>query len=184
MIVAAADGEEAAFAELVQAYQQPLYNLALRMVRSRAQAQDLAQDIFLHLLDILDRYDPARPFEPWLFRVATNFILNHLKRRKVATVSMESLRHRGDPDAPPVELADNAWLESSEVEISEKYEALHEAVGELPPDWRAVITLHYMQSFSIIDIASILEIPAGTVKNRLFRARGMLYEKLHKMLET
>jgi RNA polymerase sigma-70 factor (ECF subfamily) len=184
VIAAAAEGDEAAFAKLVEAYQQPIYNLALRMVHSRAEAEDIAQDIFLHLLDILDRYDVGRPFEPWVFRVATNFILNHLKRRRVQTVSMESLRQPGDPEAPVVELADPDSSSTSPVELSEKYEALREAVRELPPDWRAVVTLHYMQSFSVGDIASTLEIPAGTVKNRLFRARNMLYEKLHKLLET
>jgi RNA polymerase sigma-70 factor (ECF subfamily) len=183
-IIAAGRGDEKAFAKLVEGYQRPIYNLALRMLRSRPEAEDIAQDIFLHLLGILDRYDPERPFEPWLFRVATNFVLNHLKRRRIETISMESLRHPGDPDAPTVEIEDPVSSATSPVEQAEKHEALKEAVAELPPDWRAVITLHYMQSFSVSDIASILEVPVGTVKNRLFRARNLLYEKLQKLLET
>ncbi len=184
IIVAAAEGDEAAFAKLVEAYQRPIYNLTLRMVRSRTEAEDIAQDIFLHLLNILERYDAGRPFEPWLFRVATNYNLNYLKRRRIQTVSMESLRQPGDAEAPAVELADPASPSPSPIELSEKYEELHVAVGELAPDWRAVVTLHYMQSFSVSEIASILEIPVGTVKNRLFRARSALYEKLQKLLET
>jgi RNA polymerase sigma-70 factor (ECF subfamily) len=183
-IIAASEGDEAAFVKLVEAYQQSIYNLALRMVHSRTEAEDITQDIFLHLLDILDRYDPERPFEPWLFRVATNHILNYLKRRKIKTVPMESLRQPGDSEAPAVELADSNSPTTDPVELSEKYEVLQKAVNELPPDWRAVITLHYMQSFSVNDIASTLEIPVGTVKNRLFRARNILYEKLQKLLET
>jgi RNA polymerase sigma-70 factor (ECF subfamily) len=183
-IVAASRGNEKAFERLVEAYQRPIYNLALRMLHSRSEAEDIAQDIFLHLLGILDRYDPERPFEPWLFRVGTNFILNHLKRRRLETVSMESLRQPGDPDAPAVDIEDPASSTTAPVEQSEEQEALKAAVAELPPDWRAVITLHYMQSFSVNDIASILEIPVGTVKNRLFRARNLLYEKLQKLLET
>jgi RNA polymerase sigma-70 factor (ECF subfamily) len=183
-IIAAAGGDEKAFARLVDAYQRPIYNLALRMLHSRPESEDIAQDIFLHLLGILDRYDPERPFEPWLFRVATNFVLNHLKRRRLETVSMESLRQPGDPDAPAVDIEDPASSTTAPIEQSEEQEALKEAVAELPPDWRAVITLHYMQSFSVNDIASILEIPVGTVKNRLFRARNLLYEKLQKLLET
>ena len=183
-IIAAGLGNQKAFEKLVEVYQRPIYNLALRMLHSRPEAEDIAQDIFLHLLGILDRYDPERPFEPWLFRVATNFVLNHLKRRKLETVSMESLRQPGDPDAPAVDIEDPASSTTAPVEQSEEHEALKEAVAELPPDWRAVITLHYMQSFSVNDIASILEIPVGTVKNRLFRARNLLYEKLQKLLET
>lgn len=184
VIVAAARGDEGAFGRLVESYQQPIYNLAFRMLRSAAQAQDIAQGIFLHLLDSLERYDPARAFEPWLFRVATNYILNHLKRRKIATVSMESLRTRGQHDEAPVELTDPNSSTAAHAENSEKYESLRAAVAELPPDWRAVITLHYMQSFPVSEIAAILEIPPGTVKNRLFRARNMLHEKLRKLLET
>lgn len=183
-VVAAAKGNEAAFVRLVAAYEKPVYNLALRMVRSRVEAEDLSQDVFVHLLDILDRYDPARPFEPWLFRVATNYILNHVKRRRIDTVSMEQLRPAGNPDAAPVELADHDSLSVAPLELSERNRLVQNAVSELPPDWRAVITLHYMQSFSVGDIATILEIPTGTVKNRLFRARNALYEKLLKLLET
>lgn len=183
-IAEAAEGNEAAFAKLVETYQRPIYNLTVRMVRSRAEAEDIAQDIFVHLLDILGRYDTGRPFEPWLFRVATNYNLNYLKRRRLQTVSMESLRQPGNPEAPAVELADPDSTSPSPLELTEKYEELNAAVAELPPDWRAVVTLHYMQSFSVGDIASILEIPVGTVKNRLFRARSALYEKLQKLLET
>jgi len=183
-ITAAGLGNQKAFEKLVEVYQRPIYNLALRMLHSRSEAEDIAQDIFLHLLGILNRYDPERPFEPWLFRVATNFILNHLKRRRLDTVSMESLRQPGDPEAPAVDIEDPVSSTTAPLEQSEEQEALKEAVAELPPDWRAVITLHYMQSFSVNDIASILEIPVGTVKNRLFRARNLLYEKLQKLLET
>ncbi len=184
MVVAASQGDEAAITRLVETYQQPVYNLAYRMVHCRAEAEDVAQDIFLHLLDVLDRYDPARPFEPWLFRVATNYILNHLKVRRVGTVSMEALRRPGALEEAAVELADPGSSATAPVEQSEKYEALHRALGELPPDWQAVVTLHYMQSYPVSDIASILDVPVGTVKNRLFRARNMLYEKLRKFLET
>jgi len=183
-IVAAARGDEAAFAVLVEHYQHAIYSLALRMLHSRAEAEDIAQDIFLHLLDTLDRYDPERPFEPWFFRVASNFILNHLKRRRIRAISMESLKRPGDPDAPAVELEDPDTPDALPAELTEKHEAIQRAVAELSPDWRAVVTLHYMQSFSVMEIASILEVPVGTVKNRLFRARNALCEKLEKLLET
>ena len=184
VITTAARGDRQAFAIIVETYQRPVYNLALRMVHSREEAQDIAQEIFLHLLEVLERYDPERPFKPWLFRVATNFILNYLKRRRINAVSVESLRRSGEEGSRPVELPGLAPEAGEHIELSEKYEALHEAMAALPPDWRAVITLHYMQSYSVEEISSLLEVPVGTVKNRLFRARSALCEKLRRLFET
>ncbi len=171
-------GDERAFAEVVNAYGGLVLNLAYRMVRDRQDAEDLAQEVFLRVFRAFDRYDPERPFAPWLRRVATNLMINltsakkHRMRRQ--TASLDSFKDAAgelpaDRDAP--EAADSAVR-------SERAERLNYAILALKPEYRAILALHYYEGLSYERIAEDLSLPLGTVKNRLFRAREHLARAL------
>ena len=171
-------GDERAFAEVVDAYGGFVLNLAYRMSRDRQEAEDLAQEVFLRVFRAFDRFDPERPFAPWLRRVATNLLINltsakkHKMRRQ--TASLDSFKEAAgelpaDRDAP----------EAAACAIeSERADRLNRAILELQPEYRAILALHYFDGQSYDQIADDLSLPLGTVKNRLFRAREMLARTL------
>lgn len=171
---AALDGDPAAFGELVRLYQDWVHRLAYRMVYDAHEAADMSQEVFLRLYRGLDRYDRDRPFGPWFFRLASNVCLNALKKRKAAPFTFQALERHGadfDPPAATAEAAEDAGRR-------DLARLVRDGVRTLPPDYRLALSLHYLEGMSYEDMAAILELPLGTVKNRLFRAREKLKNRL------
>jgi RNA polymerase sigma-70 factor (ECF subfamily) len=169
-------GDVRAFAELVLRYQMPMFNLAYRMLRDRHEAEDVAQETFLHLFRAIERFHAGERFSPWLYRIAMNLCLDKLRRYRGAVVSLDApVDAAGDlyrqvPDAAPgpAEL----------VELGELKGNVQEAVDELPDHYRVVVILRHLHDLTYDEIARTLEMPIGTVKTRLFRAREMLRQRL------
>jgi len=167
----AAAGDGPAFRALVDAWRGRVLAFCARMTRDRATAEDLAQEVFLHLYQVLRRYDPGRPFAPWMRRVTANCVLNRLRARPAATRSLD------DPDAPP--RADSRSPDPVRAaEGADQARAVRLHLARLPEGWRAVVALRYSEGLSIAEIASALDLPENTVKTRLFRAREALREAL------
>jgi RNA polymerase sigma-70 factor (ECF subfamily) len=166
-------GDRDAFGRIVLLYQDWVFRLAYRMVWDAHEAKDLSQEIFLRLYRCMDKYEPSRPFGPWFLRLATNVCLNGLKRRKGAS-RVQSLDAAGEVAEP--EGKEPGGLEAAGT--ADRAARLREAVSELPPDYRAVISMRYLEGASYEDIAEALDLPVGTVKNRLFRARERLKQAM------
>jgi RNA polymerase sigma-70 factor (ECF subfamily) len=156
------------------------------MVRDRALAEDLAQETFVKALNALDSYRPEFKFSSWLFKIANNVAIDHLRRRQLETLSLD-----GSPDAlTPRELEesrpivpDRAETPLQEVEARELGAAIEQAIGKLRPEYRACIILRHIEDRPYEDIAEILSLPLGTVKTYLHRARAELKEILGPMRE-
>ena len=182
----ACGGEEAAYRELLRRYQGPVFSLIYRMVRDRALAEDLAQDTFVKALKALDTYRPEFKFSSWLFKIANNVAIDHLRRRQLDTLSLD-----GGPDAvTPQQVAgstprvvDRGESPLQEVEARELGAAIEQAIGKLRPEYRACIILRHIEDRPYEDIAEILDLPLGTVKTYLHRARAELMEILGPMRE-
>jgi RNA polymerase sigma-70 factor (ECF subfamily) len=171
-------GEEALFETLVRRYQVRVVSHVTRMVGSREDALDLAQEIFLKVFQALDRYNPAYKFSTWLFRIAGNAAIDHLRKRRPRTVPLEA---PADPDgAGPFQAEQRStWLDPyGELRNSERGQAIHRAIQELPPDFRELIALRHFAGLSYEEIAEVKKMPLGTVKNKLFRARVVLKDRL------
>lgn len=177
----AAEGREAAYRELLSRYERPVYSLILRMVGDAALAEDLAQEAFVKAFNAIDRYDPSYKFSSWIFKIANNRAIDHLRKKEVETVSIE-----GSPNAtnPEEEEESRIMLESRE-ESPEKYAESRElgghierAIEKLKPEYRSVILLRHVEGHSYDEIADILELPLGTVKTYIHRARARLKEEL------
>jgi len=170
-------GSEAAYRELLTRYERPVFSLIFRMVRDRETAEDLAQETFIKVLNNLDRYSPEFKFSSWLFKIANNLTIDHLRRRRVDTISIE-----GAPDAVTAESAkatsisvvsaDESPLE--ELESRELGTAIERAIGKLRPEYRACIMLRHVEDKSYEEIAEIVKLPLGTVKTYIHRARHEL----------
>jgi RNA polymerase sigma-70 factor (ECF subfamily) len=159
-------GDPQAFTSLVEQYEKPVYNVALRMLRDPEDARDIAQTVFLKAYQNLANYDPQFKFYSWIYRMAINESLN-------------VLRARGRVAGPVEEcLPDDRAGPSEQLHVDQRREALLEAVDRLKPEHRAVIVLKYFVDRNYEDMGEILGIDAKTVKSRLYTARQILKDQL------
>ena len=159
-------GDPQAFAALVEEYERPVYNVALRMLRNPEDARDIAQSVFLKAYQNLSNYDPQYKFYSWIYRMAINESLNILRVRDRNTGPVDE-RIAAD-DAGPSELLAG----------DQRRDVVLEAVDRLKPEHRAVIVLRYFVDRNYEDMSEILGIDAKTVKSRLYTARQLLKEQL------
>jgi RNA polymerase sigma-70 factor, ECF subfamily len=174
LVAKALAGSEWAYGELLARYERPVFTLLLRMVRDRSTAEELAQDTFLKAFDKLATYDPARKLSSWLFKIAHNRAIDHLRRREVETVSLDAPAG-DDPDAPVRSVADTAGeTPVAAAERADLSRALARAVARLRPEYREVMALRYQAGLEYGEIAEATGFPLGTVKTYLHRARKEL----------
>ena len=181
VVVFAQEGREDAYRELIKRYERPVFSLIFRMVRDKETAEDLAQETFIKVLNNIDRYRPEFKFSSWLFKIANNITIDHLRRRQIDTISIE-----GAPDAITAERARATAVtvtsggESAleELESRELGEAIEKAIARLRPEYRACIILRHVEDYSYDEIAEIVKLPLGTVKTYIHRARQELREYL------
>lgn len=177
MIASILEGEVHLFEELVGRYQSRLVNYLYRMLRNEEDAHDLAQEVFFKVYGALDRFDPRYRFSTWLFRVAQNAAIDRIRKRRLKLVSL----HRpadGENEGGDWELPGNDPTPYQEARNIERGAAIQQAIHELPLEYRELIALRHYSELSYDEIARLKDMPLGTVKNKLFRGRQMLKEKL------
>ncbi len=182
VVVRARDGEEAAYRELVRRYERPVFSLIYRMVRNRELAEDLAQDTFVKVLNALGTYRPEFKFSSWVFKIANNVAIDQLRRRELDTLSLEGSPHATTPDAieaTTLELGAPGESALDEVANRELGSEIERAIARLRPEYRSCILLRHVEDRSYEEIAEILDLPLGTVKTYIHRAR----HELRAMLE-
>lgn len=176
LVVATLRGSQEAFGTLVRRYERPIVGLVLRMVRNRAIAEELAQEVFVKAYSRLEMYDQGRKFSSWLFKIAHNATIDHLRRRHVPTVPLETPDEQSELLGT---LADETGVgPEGDTLRHELAQALELAVAELRPEYREVVVLRFHQGCSYREIAEITGLPLGTVKTHLHRSRKRLAELL------
>ncbi len=187
LMLAHGEGSEAAFAELVRRHQQKVLNYIFRMVHNRHVAEELTQEVFLALVKNAQRYRPLAKFTTYLYTIASNIVSKEWNRqkRRPKLFSLSSWWSRGDGDAfDPLEHAEderaNVLVAFQRGEISE---AVNEALRHLPEHQREAFVLRRFQDLSYDEIASVLEVPVGTVKSRVVRAERGLRPYLERFRE-
>jgi RNA polymerase sigma-70 factor (ECF subfamily) len=165
----ASGGDVVAFEEVVRRYQRRVYGVALRIVRRHDVADDVAQDTFLRAHQALASFDRSRPFGPWVCRIAANLAINHVRSPEAREEGLPE-GHDETPSSQEGPLA--------RVLDGEAHHQLHEALASLSADQRAVFVLRAVEGLSYKEIAEALDISAGTVMSRLFRARERLVAAL------
>ena len=171
----ALSGSQSAYRELVRRFERPIFNLVARMVRDHTLAEDLAQDAFIKAFSRLETYRSEQgKFSNWLFKIAHNTAIDHLRRSNPAIYSLDK---GDDPDAPDFHtlLADpEADTPLDAAERADLGRALGEAVQRLRPEYREVIVLRHQEGFAYEEIAEVTQLPLGTVKTYIHRARKEL----------
>ena len=184
VVALAQQGRDAAFRELVRRYERPVFSLIFRMVRDRELAEDLAQDTFIKVLNHIDRYRPEFKLSSWLFKIANNVAIDHLRKRHVDTISMDGSPHATsateiEATSFDVSVAQETPLE--ELESRELGTAIERAIARLRPEYRSCIMLRHVEGRSYEEIAATLDLPLGTVKTYIHRARHQLRDALQHL---
>lgn len=170
-------GKKEAFAKLVDKYNKRVYNLAYRLTSNPEKAKDISQEAFIKIYRSLERYDPKYKFSSWLLKTVSNLCIDYHRTKHTATASLEKIIESGAESAI---LSDANLRQTTEEVIEEKLEQLelkaviHEGIEQLPMDYKSVLVLRHIQSLSYKEISQILNLPMGTIKARIFRARKLL----------
>ncbi len=177
-------GRERAFRELIGRYERPVFSLIYRLVRDRERAEDLAQDTFIKVLNALDRYDPSYKFSSWIFKIAHNTALDHLRRREPETLSLDGSPHaRTAAEIEATTLSPASDDESPEdfAASREVGEEIERAIGTIRAEYRTAILLCHVEGRPYEEIAEIMNVPLGTVKTFIHRGRNELKKQLQHL---
>ena len=176
-------GDLAAFNDLVRKYEKQVYNFAYRLTGNYDDANDVAQDAFLRVFNAIGSFRGDASFSTWLFRITTNVFLDERKRAKAhPQASLDEYLELGESSVTR-QIEDPSPTPEVVLEESERAQILSKAISDLPEYQRAMVTLYHSQQKSYEEIAEIMDLPIGTVKSRLNRARLALKEKLSGLRE-
>lgn len=181
IVALAREGREAAYRELVRRYERPVFSLVLRMVRDRQLAEDLAQETFVKALNAIASYRPEYKFSSWIFKIANNAAIDHLRRRDLNTLSLDgspNATSQDDIEATALQVGDKSESPLAELEARELGTTIERAIGQLRPEYRSCILLRHVEGLAYEEIAQMLDLPLGTVKTYIHRARHELRDML------
>lgn len=177
----ASRGREPAFRELLARYERPVFSLVYRMVRDRTLAEDLAQEAFIRAFNAIGTYKTSYKFSNWILKIANNHTIDYLRKRKLDTVSIDGSPHARTAD----EAAQTSVIIESRDENPQEYvehrelgSQIEQAIAGLREEYRTVIVLRHVEGHAYDEIAEIMDLPLGTVKTYLHRARAELRESL------
>ncbi len=176
LVQQATKGDQKAYTELMDRYRDAIYFMLLKMVNNSSDAEDLTIEAFGKAFKNLEQYAPNYAFSTWLFKIATNNCIDFIRKRKANTISLD--QNDDDSDKAPTDIMASV-LDPEESMIKEqKLKIMRNIVSRLKPRYRKLIELRYFKEFSYEEISVELELPIGTVKAQLFRARELLFNIL------
>ena len=173
--------DKASLVQLFHQYEKYLYKICFSYTQSEQDSLDLLQEIFIKLFNNISKFNEAMPFHPWIRRLAVNTCINYKRDRKSNVISLNSKIN--EKSSLEDKLASDDDVEKS-IEDADISEIIKNRLKELPEQYRIIIILRYYEDLSYGEIASVLSIPIGTVKNRLYRAKSILGKSLKDELEV
>ena len=174
LVATAITGVEGSFEELVRRYQRPISAYVYRMVGNYESALDLTQEIFIKVYGSLGRYRPEFKFSTWIYKIAHNSAVDHLRRNSTRE---QSLIHGTEGDNFELPVESGRLTPEQESERKERRVEIEAVVRTLPANYRELIILRHSQDLTYEEIVDVTGLPLGTVKNRLFRAREMMRQQ-------
>ncbi len=176
------NGDQAAFAELLNFYRDSLYFMMLKMTNNPHDAEDLTIEAFGKAFKKLDQYTPEYAFSTWLFRIATNNGIDFIRKKKIG----ENIMHTAHSDATDIiatRIAGKGMNPEEELINYQKIKLMREVIQKLKPHYKKLIELRYFKEYTYEEIVDELDLPLGTVKAQLFRAREFLFNILKNSKE-
>jgi RNA polymerase sigma factor (sigma-70 family) len=183
LIDLAVEGDDAAYAKLLQRYKRAVYHMVLKMVRNIDDAEDLTIESFAKAFKSLHRFKKDFTFSTWLFRIATNNTIDFIRKRKLNTLSIENTFTDDDGQSVSIDVEDENLDPQEETIKAQKAELMQLFVDKLPPKYQKLVRLRYFHELSYEEIAEELDAPLGTVKAQLHRARELMFEMVKNKRE-
>ncbi len=171
----AKNGDEKAFAQLLSRYKDAIYFMLLKMVNNKNDAEDLTLEAFGKAFKNLHQYSPTYAFSTWLFKIASNNCIDFLRKKKGTHIPIDNNNDDQNSNSEQIKLKSKDLNPEEKLIRKQKAILLHKVVRRLKPRYRTLVELRYFREFSYEEIAKELNLPLGTVKAQLFRAREMLF---------
>ena len=184
LVERALNGDQAAYASLMTMYRESIYFMMLKMVRKEDDADDLTIEAFGKAFNRLHQYSPSYAFSTWLFKIASNNCIDFIRKKRIKVTSMDSAYTNSDGQSVSIDV-ESSEKDPEEVAIHmEKVKTMRAVVKTLKPRYRDLIEKRYFQELSYEEIAKDMDLPLGTVKAQLFRARAFLADLMGKTKDS
>jgi RNA polymerase sigma-70 factor (ECF subfamily) len=171
-------GEKDSFRVLQDKYYSIIHTLIKRMIKNEDDVNDLTQESFIKAYKALDKFQYGYSFSAWLYRIASNTCIDFLRKKRFNEISLN--QPLANTDDYYLEIEDQSYIPDIEIQNKEKSIVLQQAIEKLPDNYRTIIKLRHEEELDYKEIAERLNIPLGTVKAHLFRARKLLFQALKK----
>ena len=178
------DKDQKAYAELMDRYQSAIFHLVNRMVFSEDDAEDLTIETFTKAFKRLHQYTPAFAFSTWLFKIASNHTIDFIRKKRINALSLDRGFSNAEGDRMEISVKDDGLDPMEALQKQERIERMREVVSQLKDRYRRLVELRYFEEKSYEEISEELNLPLGTVKAQLFRARDMMAKVLESSRET
>lgn len=178
LVAKAKEGDQNAFSKLMARYRDSIFFMVLKMVHNRDDAEDLTIEAFGKAFNNIGNYSADFAFSTWLFKIATNNSIDFIRKKRLQTTSLDQTSKTDDGETTPISVQDHAPDPEQSVIKEQRAQKIRDAIEQLSPKYRSLIELRYLDELSYEEIAEKLDLPLGTVKAQLFRAKDMLYNIL------
>lgn len=174
LVEAAIKGDQSAYAELMERYRDSIYFMMLKMVKNADDADDLTIEAFGKAFSRLKQYSPSYAFSTWLFKIASNNCIDFIRKKRIKLTSMDTGVTNEDGETMYIDAKSHTKDPEQEVIHNQKIKHMRELVSQLKPRYRVLVEKRYFEELSYEEISQELDLPLGTVKAQLFRARDFL----------
>ncbi|MCD6597230.1 MAG: sigma-70 family RNA polymerase sigma factor [Bacteroidales bacterium] len=178
LVMLAVNGDQKAYAELMDRYRDAIYFMLLKMVNNPIDAEDLTIEAFGKAFKNIGQYTPNYAFSTWLFKIATNNCIDHIRKKRGNLISID--QNDDETENAPLSIQSSAPDPEEDLIKKQKKVLMRDVVTQLKPRYRHLIELRYFKEYSYEEIAKEMDLPLGTVKAQLFRARELLFNILNK----
>lgn len=178
------EGEQKAFAELMERYREPIYFMLLKMVNNKDDAEDLTIEAFGKAFRRLGQYTPQFAFSTWLFKIATNNCIDFIRKKRIKAISIDQGFQSEDGDTIEISVKDVVLDPAEMLQKEERIRKMRAIVEKLKPRYRRLVEMRYFEEMAYEEIAEELKLPLGTVKAQLFRAREFLFQMMKNTKES
>ena len=180
LVKKAVDGNQRAYADLMDRYRSSIYHMMLKMVNNREDADDLTLEAFGKAFNKLKTYAPKYAFSTWLFKIATNNCIDHIRKKRLHLLSIDDTVEKDGTQSFSTNLKSNTLDPEEKFIKRQRVKLMRKVMSKLTVKYRLMIELRYFEELSYDEIARELDIPLGTVKAQLFRAKEILYNLLQQ----